>query len=78
MRAQGEFKQKFGWAMRIGVGGLWGGFGWLWTSKGGLVEFYVSRVDGLVMIERNVGKNILVTPDESEKLVSGMQSFIKR
>jgi len=73
-----EFKQKFGWAMRIGVGGLWGGFGWLWTSKGGLVEFYVSRVDGLVMIERNAGKNILVTPDEPEKFVSGMQSFIKR
>ncbi len=73
-----EFKQKFGWAMRIGVGGLWGGFGWLWTSKRGLVEFYVSRVDGLVMIERRMGKNILVTPDEPEKFVSGMQSFIKR
>lgn len=73
-----EFKKKFGWAMRVGVGGLWGGFGWLWTSKGGLVEFYVSRVGGLVMIERHAGKNILVTPAEPEKFVSSMEGFLKR
>jgi len=27
----GQFRQEFGWGLRIGVGGLWGGFGWLWT-----------------------------------------------
>jgi hypothetical protein len=31
--------------LRIGVGGLWGVFGWLWTRRG-LVEVYVSRTDG--------------------------------
>ena len=67
------FKQEYGWAMRIGVGGLWGGFGWLWTSKNGLVEFYVSRVDGLVLIERKEGKNILITPDDPEGFVSYVQ-----
>jgi hypothetical protein len=42
------FRQEFGMAFRVGVGGLWGGFGWLWTSRQGWVEFYVSRTDGLV------------------------------
>lgn len=41
-------KQEFGRALRVGAGGLWGGFGWLWTSKRGMVELYVSRLDGLI------------------------------
>jgi hypothetical protein len=40
-----DFQREFGWGLRIGVGGLWGVFGWLWTRRG-LVEVYVSRTDG--------------------------------
>src|SRR5262249_14127550 len=29
------FRDEFGLAMRIGVGGLWGAFGWLWTKERG-------------------------------------------
>ncbi|MEK9141816.1 MAG: hypothetical protein AAB308_12255 [Nitrospirota bacterium] len=29
-------KQEIGWGLRIGVGGLGGGFGWLWTTRYGL------------------------------------------
>lgn len=64
-----EFRQEYGRAMRIGVGGLWGGFGWLWTAKEGLVEFYVSRFDGLVILERKNGKQILITPVRPEKFL---------
>jgi hypothetical protein len=78
MLSADKFKQEYGWAMRIGIGGLWGGFGWLWTSKGGLVEFYVSQVDGMVMIERRNNKNILVTPDEPEKFVASMENYMRR
>ena len=31
----------FGWGMRIGAGGLWGGFGWLYTRK--ILDLDVSR-----------------------------------
>src|SRR5512136_948345 len=47
-----EFCSELGPAMRIGAGGLWGGFGWLWTKKRGIVQFYVTRTDQFVWIER--------------------------
>jgi hypothetical protein len=59
-----ELRDTFGVMLRIGVGGLWGGFGWLWTSRRGLVEFYVSRTDGIVLLERRQGRPLLVTPHD--------------
>jgi hypothetical protein len=67
-----ELRETFGWAMRIGVGGLWGAFGWLWTSRGGLVELYTSRADGLVLVERRGKPPLLVTPDDPEGLVRAL------
>jgi len=71
--SEGEFRQKFGWAMRIGVGGLWGGFGWLYTGQKGMLEFYVSRSDGLVWIERRSGNDLLLTPDQPEHFIQALQ-----
>jgi hypothetical protein len=67
-----EFRDEVGLALRIGVGGLWGGFGWLWTQRRGLVEFYVSRLDGLVWIERRDGRPLLVTPSDPSGLVRAL------
>lgn len=66
---QQTFNQEMGWAIRIGVGGLWGGFGWLWTSRKGLLEFYVSRTDNLVLIERLTGSNLLLTPSNYREMI---------
>lgn len=66
---QATFDREFGWAMRIGAGGLWGGFGWLWTSKRGLVEFYISQLNEFVLVERSQGKSLLITPDNPDRLV---------
>lgn len=68
------FRREFGFPLRIGVGGLWGGFGWLWTSGKGLVEMYVSRVDGLVLIERRLGRDILLTPENADDFVASATS----
>jgi hypothetical protein len=59
-------RKELGWAIRVGVGGLWGAFGSLWTSRRGSVEVYVSRTDGLVWIERRVGRPLLITPTNPE------------
>jgi hypothetical protein len=67
-----EFRDRFGWALRIGVGGLFGGFGWLWTRRRGLVEFYVSRTDGLVLVERREGRPLLVTPSDPDGLAGAL------
>lgn len=70
--AVSTFREEFGLALRIGAGGLWGGFGWLWTSQRGLVEFYISRLDGFVLIERRAGRPLLVTPESPEELVDAL------
>lgn len=74
-----SFDQEFGWAIRIGAGGLWGGFGWLWTAKKGILEFYISRLDRLdrfVLLERLTGQRILFTPDRSEHCVKVIQDIL--
>jgi len=52
--------------------GLWGGFGWLWTRKRGVVQIYVSRDDGLVGIERVGGRPWLITPEHPEAFVRAL------
>ena len=71
--SQETFRREAGWAMRIGAGGLWGGFGGLWTSRRGLLEFYVSRFDGMVFIERETGYSLLITPDKAEQMVESVR-----
>lgn len=56
--------------MRVGVGGLWGGFGWLWTQRQGALEFYISRSTGLVLLERPAGRSLLITPDRPAEFVA--------
>ena len=63
---KGELRALTGAAARVGVGGLWGGFGWLWTKRRGIVQMYVSRTDGLVWIERGAERPWLITPETPE------------
>ena len=37
-------RRETGRAMRVGAGGLWGAFGWLWTTRRGIVRMYVSKI----------------------------------
>ena len=67
-----ELKREIGWGVRIGAGGLWGGFGWLWTKRRGIVQMYVSRTDRFVWIECVRGKPWLITPERPEAFVSAL------
>ena len=69
------FCDRFGTVIRIGVGGLWGGFGWLWTSKQGLIEFYISQLDNLVLIQRFTGKSLLITPENPTEFCEILHSY---
>jgi hypothetical protein len=69
-----ELRREIGWGVRVGVGGLWGGFGWLWTQRRGIVQMYVSRTDGLVWIERIGERPWLITPAEPERFVHALTS----
>jgi len=67
-----ELRQEIGWRIRVGAGGLWGGFGWLWTQRRGIVQMYVSRADGLVWIECVSGRLWLITPEHPEAFVRAL------
>jgi hypothetical protein len=62
-------RREIGWGMRIGAGGLWGGFGWLWTKRRGIVQMYISRTDRFVWIERDGGRPWVVTPEQPETFI---------
>jgi hypothetical protein len=59
--------------MRIGAGGLWGGFGWLYTRKG-LLDLYVSRTDRFVLVRLRTGRPLLITPDADERFVAAFRA----
>lgn len=71
-----ELRREVGWGMRVGTGGLWGGFGWLWTARRGIVQMYVSRLDRFVWIERGAERPWLITPERPEAFVSAMTSGV--
>lgn len=71
---QAALRREVGWGMRVGAGGLGGGFGWLWTTRRGLVRMYVSRVDSFVWIERGAEQAWLITPDRPDAFVRALAS----
>lgn len=68
-----ELRDIAGAGMRIGVGGLWGGFGWLWTQRRGIAQMYVSRIDRYVWIERGSERPWLITPENPEEFVRALR-----
>lgn len=69
-----ELRRETGWCMRVGAGGLWGGFGWLWTRRRGIVQMYISRTDSFVWIECPGHRPWLITPDEPEAFVRALSN----
>lgn len=67
-----ELRSRIGFAIRVGAGGLWGGFGWIWSRRAGWVEHYVSRLDGFVWVERRAGRPLLLTPADPEAFVQAL------
>jgi len=69
-----ELRREVGRGMRVGAGGLWGGFGWLWTQRRGVVQMYISRTDRFVWIEAVSGRPWLITPEQPEDFVRALRS----
>jgi hypothetical protein len=65
-------RREVGWGLRVGAGGLWGGFGWLWTRRRGIVQMYVSRTEGLVWIDRASHRPWLITPERPEDFLRAL------
>lgn len=63
-----EFRRRYGNGMRIGAGGLWGGFGLLKTRRE-TFSMWISRTDRFVIVQLRGARPLLVTPEEPERFV---------
>ncbi len=70
-----EFRKQYGIGYRIGAGGLFGGFG-LYKTKSETFEFYVSRLDYFVIIERINARPLMITPETPDRLVAELSARI--
>ncbi len=67
-----ELKRAMGFAVRVGSGGLFGVFGWLWSRKRGWVEIHSSREDRMVWIERKDRLPLLISPEDAPGFVRAL------
>lgn len=67
-----EFRREYGYGMRIGAGGLWGGFGLLKTAKT-TFSMWISRTDDLVIVTLREGRPLLITPEHPRQLVEAIE-----
>ena len=63
-----EFRREYGYGMRIGAGGLWGGFGLLKTGRE-TFSMWISRTDRFVIVRMRGARPLLVTPALPERFV---------
>lgn len=66
-----EFRREYGWGLRIGAGGLWGGFGLLKTRRE-TFSMWISRLDGFVLVRLRGARTLLLTPASPEELVRAL------
>lgn len=66
-----DFRREHGYGMRIGAGGLWGGFGLLKTGKT-TFSMWISRTDWLVVVDVRGERPLLLTPEDPERFVAAL------
>jgi hypothetical protein len=70
-----DLSREFGLLLRVGVGGLWGGFGLAWSSRGEHLSLYVSRhADGLVLVRGQGVRSLLLTPERPADFAAALAS----
>lgn len=57
--------------IRVGVGGLWGGFGYLRT-RNGRVDMFISTGINMVLVERHSAPPLLISPANPSKFVASL------
>ena len=66
-----QLRDEYGLGLRIGVGGLWGGFGLLKT-RATTFSMWISRTDRLVVVDVTGERPLLLTPDDPDRFVDAL------
>ena len=67
-----EFRRQHGWGVRIGAGGLGGGFGLLKTA-GTTFSMWISRTDEFVIVRLRDARPLLITPETPDRFVDALR-----
>ena len=60
----------------FGAGGLWGGFGLMWSRRIGTFDAYVSTWDGLVRLDRRAARPLIITPADAQAFAAKIRETI--
>jgi hypothetical protein len=66
-----EFKRRYGFSMRIGVGGLWGQFGYSYTREG-LVDTYFSTMGPWLLLQVRGGRPLMISPEDPQQAMRAL------
>lgn len=69
-----EFRKRYGLGYRIGAGGLFGGFG-LYKTRKQTFQFYVTRLDYFVIVERSDAHPLMITPADPAQLAAELSAL---
>ena len=67
-----DIRDSLGFAMRVGVGGLFGVFGLLWTQKLGWVGIYATTMEPWLLVTRRRGRPLLLSPRDPHALARAL------
>lgn len=68
-----EFRQRWGHGVRIGAGGLFGGFGW-YRTKTAMFRFYISRTDEFAIVHLLDDRPLMLTPEDARRFVDAINA----
>lgn len=69
--SKAELRDQLGRIIRVGAGGLWGGFGLAWTGRG-THELWVSRTDRIVVVDGVGRRPLLITPERALEFIAAV------
>jgi hypothetical protein len=68
-----SFRSEYGNTIRIGAGGLFGTFGWLWSRKAGRLDVYVTNLGPWVVVERRASRPLILSPEDPEGFADALE-----
>jgi hypothetical protein len=66
-----DFRRDHGRGMRVGAGGIWGGFGLL-VTRDETYSMWISRTDRFVIVRLAGARPLLITPEAPEQFVESL------
>jgi hypothetical protein len=66
-----DFRREYGSGIRIGAGGIWGGFGLLQTPRE-TFSMWISRTDNFVLLRLTGARPLLITPEHPEQFLAAL------